>query len=1087
MALTDKDIEEAVAATADQTVLKGIPMGPPGSTVREPDDEYAARSREIAEYYQSLEANNIDRSDLLPPVRQDRNPFVDVANIFLHDEMAAVGVSLDQNNFDWNLKNAKEAWTEHPIRSGIATALGIVPGLMVATKPLWAFKMGGIGDDVLKSVGLVDDIGELAKMSSRDKTILRTTAYNIQKQRKLETKIEAGTASFVERQMYGFNKRFGNTYLQLADPDAPVGVRAAYLNRMTEVIKGKEINRYLKNLPDEKHGPAIAKYLQDAGKLTELPNNVRPWAMRLRDDLRTLQSQARREGMLSEEEAAKIGDVWFSTLRKGTPLQEEGRFTTVFSRGRGGKTEMINVPRTSSAHFLERKTSKEELSVLINRQQAAEALERGQSKKALSLLKEDDPIAGMIRAGDESTALGALKEGGQINLTPESLTMRSLLQQRLLFENFRYLRDIALNPDITKSADEIAALGRGARKKWVNLDDPGVLPNASRVRRMVARKTGNTGEAPLGFVHKSIFREMSDIDSGFRATSNGMVDLLSLLTAVHKTAKTAFNLPTHFQNMLGNYVFLINAGFNPMSGNGFDLMYKKALPAVWKAQRAHRKGSPITDLGNVGVVESKIGGDAINIGSELGSFEVGELIERSSLMASEGVGILERMAKRTNDHAGLTNGLLKFFQKTLGLPGLNHASDAYMAEDAFAKFAYFLDLRSRGFNRVAASLEVSRRMPMYHTLGPAQTEARKWLLPWISFPAESVRVLKNNLMDYPLRTAAMLHSVNAIQALMYPSTGQSYEGLQAQKEQLPMWAQTPVSTIMTPLRDDNDDIRSAVLDFMPHAAFLPNTIAKDAPLLQKLPLGMDQPFPIMTGLMNAMTGKGSFGQPIPTDPDKPSQLIWNAVANTASFVAPPLVQKYLLNTNTPTHTYRLQQDFGSLVNPATLKPGVRMFDMFVNNASAIKMYPASPEQQIANNMMTTQAVRNYRGKLTTNWNAWVRSGDWVTAGETLKDIQQTYIQEFGDPAVAESKFRDWLKRHARDIAKHPMMRSMSREDIIAKLHSMGPDLAIARSDAQARYIETLREEIIRRGPEGGGSSSLSGLGGGGLSGVGGGI
>lgn len=1083
MAITDKEIDDAVAAADNLGLSEGIPIGPPGTTLREPDDEYAARSRAVAEYYQSLEADNIDRSDLLPPVRDDRNPFVDVANIFLHDEMAAVGMSLDQNNFDWNLKTAKEAWTEHPIRSGIATALGIVPGLMVATKPLWAFKMGGISDGILKSVGLVDDVADLARMSSKDKNILRTTAYNIQKQRKLETRVEAGTATFVERQMHTFHQRFGNRYMQLADPDTPISLRAAYMNKMSEVIRGKEISRYLKDLPDEKFGVPIATYLQDSSKLTDLPARVRPWAMRLRDDLRSLQGQARKEGMLSEEEAAKIGDVWFSTLRKGTPLQEEGRFTSILSRGRGGKTEMINIPRTSSAHFLERKTSKDELSVLLNRQQAAEALERGKPNAALQLLKEDDPIAGMIRSGDEATALGALKEGGQINLTPESLTMRSLLQQRLLFENFRYLRDIALNPDITKSADEIAAMGRAARKKWVNLDDPGILPNAARVRRMVARKTGNTGEAPLGFVHKSVFREMSDLDSGFKGVSNGMVDLLSLLTAVHKTAKTAFNVPTHFQNMLGNYVFLINAGFNPMSPRGYDLMYNKALPAVWKSIRAHRSGRPVTDLGNVGMIESKVGGNTIDIGAELGTFEVGELIERSSLMASEGIGILERMAKRTSDHAGLTNGLLKFFQKTLGLPGLNHASDAYMAEDAFVKFAYYLDLRSRGFNRVASSLEVSRRLPMYHSLGPAQSEARKWLLPWISFPAESVRILKNNLMDYPLRTAATLHSVNAIQALMYPSTGQSYEGLQAQKEQLPMWAQTPVSTIMTPLRDSNDDIRAAVLDFMPHAAFLPNTIAKDAPLLQKMPFGLDQPFPIMTGLMNAMTGKGSFGQAIPTDPDKPSQLIWNAVANTMSFVAPPLIQKYFLNTNTPTYTYRLQQDFGDVVNPATLKPGVRQFDMLVNNVSAIKMYPASPEQQIANNMMTTQAIRNYRGKLTTNWNAWVRSGDWVTAGETLKDIMQTFIQEFGTPAVAEAKYNQWLKNHARDIAKHPMMRGLSKEDIIAKLHAMGPDLAIARTDAQARYIETLREEIGRRGTSGGGGGDLSGIGGAGLGGV----
>jgi hypothetical protein len=899
-------------------------------------------------------------------------------------------------------------------------------------------------------------------MAAKDKSLLRISAYNIQKKQRLESRIEAGTATMFERGMHDLNKRFGNTYLQMIDPDAPLGVRAAYINKMADVIKGKEINRHLKNLPDDKYGPQIAKYLRDPTEISKLPLSVRPWAQRLGSDLRTLQSQARKEGFISEEEFANVGETWFSTVRKGTPQPHEGPTTTVFQRARGGKTEMIQIPRTQSFHFLQRKTSKADLDMLINRQAAAEALKRGKSQEALKLLKNDEEIATLIANGDEASALGALTADGAIDLTPQALTTRSLLQQKLLMENYRYIRDLALNPDVTKNIDDIAKLSKSAQKNWVNMDD--VLPNANRVRRMVARKIGEDGEAPLGFIHKSIFREMTDLETGFMGQGGGMLDMLTLLTAVHKTAKTAFNVPTHFQNLLGNYVFMMNAGFNPFSANAFDLLYKKALPAVWKAQQATRKGKSVENLGKLGSVKSRVGGKTIEIGEELGSFEVGELIERSSLMASEGVGILERMAKRSKDHGALTELMLKGFQKTLGAPGMAHASDMYMAEDAFAKFGFFLDLRARGFNRAAAAIEVARRMPMYHTLGPAPAQLRKAVLPWISFPAEAARVLKNNLTDFPLRTAGMLHAVNGVQALMYPFTGESYEGLQEQKEQQPMWAQTPMSTVMTPFKDDNDDIRSAVLDFMPHAAFLPNTVAKDAPLRQKLPFGADQPFPILMGLVDALTGKGSFGQDIPTDPEHP--LIdggTKALFNTISFVSPPILQKYLFNTNTPTSTYRLMQDFGDTVNPATMKPGVRMFDMFVNNASAIKMYPSSPEQKISNESMSLKALRNYRGKLTTNWNAWVRSTDWVSAGDTLRDVMQTYNQEYGEPGMAQAMFNDWLKRHARDIVKHPQLRGMSKEDIIAKLVEQGPELSMARTSAQAKYIQSLRQEVVQRG------------------------
>ena len=884
--------------------------------------------------------------------------------------------------------------------------------------------------------------------------------------------------------------------MEAIDPDKPLSMRAAYIDRMQGVIKGREINRHLANLPEEKHGVAIARFLNgDPKAIANLPADTKAWAMRFADDARTTQQKAWEEGLIDDETRKKIGDVWFPTTRKGTPLQEEGPATRLIMGERGSKAlRLVSVPRTKSLHFLPRQTTKSELNLLLTKQEAVEAIQRGDPNQALKLLKGPDfeDARRLLREGNTEGATASLNTAEMINVTPENLTMRGLLQQKLLFENFRYLRDISMDVNYAKTAEEVAKLGAGAQKQWRRLDQ---LPNSNIIRRMVAKKAGRE-VYELGYVHENVFTGLTDLVTGQPGMASGTVDLLELATAIHKTAKTALNPFTHGQNVLGNYSFLMWAGMNPFSREGFGLI-KQSYDVVRDMQKARRAGREITEIGGNRILKSKVGGPDIDVAEELRTGALQEIIEQSSLLASEGavdgVGILGRIAQKADDGQDFVKAVAKMTQKVssvgAGPVRIDNIADIYMAEDAAFKMAYYMKLRTEGMSQAASALEVSRRLPMYHTIGPAPRQWRKVVLPWISFPVEALRIVKNNMIDYPLRMGMWMHAMEGMQAAMYPFTGESYEGLRDIQAGLPFWAQKPASTVVTPFRDGNDDIRAAVLDWLPYSSFLPSTVAKDAPFLQKMPLGLDQPMPILTGILNALTGKGQFGEDVPTS--GPAHKVANAVMNTVGFIAPPLVQKYLLNTSAPSPTYRLKQDLGMVVNPSTVKPGDTMFDFFINNVGMVgKMYPSSPEQRLSNEQFTRRGLIQYRGRKARDWNAYIRSGDWESAAGALSEIMETFNQEWHEPAVANQKMVEWLKRHARDILKHPRMKGTSKEQLISRLTEMGDEVGKARGEANAKLVEFLREQIAIRGfnSNGGTTNPLTGAISGGLGGgLGGGI
>lgn len=1045
---------------------------------QEPDDPFAQRQRDMSEYYQSLAGQNISRSDMLPPKSPDMNPLVDVPNILFGDVMAAFGTTLDKEGLHYDLQTAKNFWAEHPVRAGTAVALNVLPGLALATKAHRASKFANVSDDVIRATGLVDEAVDLAKLGAKEKKLMRQQAYQITRDRELAQKIEAGTATRMDQVVNNLNKSIGNTYMeQMAmgeSGEGAIGLTKAYSQRMQQIVNGETVSDLMNKLPDDKFGTPLAKYFNDPRELNNLPKEVQPWAMAFREQATRVQQQGLKDGFITQETADRVGDVWFPTLRKGSELTDEGVTTSIFTvakKGEKGKAKMIAVPRTTSNNLLERTTTKEDLGGLLNRQEIAEALDRGDATQALKLVKKEKSpeLIRAVEAGDTETALGIIGQGNFIDTVPQTLTVKGLMQQSMLQENFRFLRDVSMNSKYSKTPQEYAALSKSVQQKMRSLDE---LPNSSILRRMVGKSKGLNGAVDrLGYVHEDVFRELTSASTGQPAVAGGLVGFLDVLTAVHKTARTAGNPFSHGQNLWGNYGFLAMAGWNPFTKQNHDLIWKKALPAIWQLQRAARKGKggdSITEV-NFGSVASMVGGPDIDVAAELARAEVGNLIEKSSLLASEGIGTLHNLGQRADDSQTLLKSFVKSINKVVdAIPPINVTIDAYMAEDSIVKFGYYLGLRAKGLSPTGAALEVSRRLPMYSTIGHAQKVLRKTALPWVSFPSEALRVVKNNVMDYPLRSAMWFHGVDAFQAMMYPAIGETSKGLNMIKEGLPTYGQKPSTTLLTPLRDQNGDLRAATLDFLPWSSFLPQSSAAEASMREILPFGAGQPMPILDGIFQAMTGQDQFGKPIPTEPGSITEKMKVMALGTMGVIAPPMVQKYMLSTTAPDTTYRLYQDLGKARNPYTTKPGDAIYDMLLNNIGSLgtsKFYASSPEQRLANMNMTDRAVNDWRAKLTRDWGAYMRSGDWQNANEVFADISRSFNLEWKNPAIAQQKQTDWQLRHLKTLMKHPQLGAYSKEKLIEIFRQQGDEIAGVRSQAYDQMVESIRREMGNRGKQ----------------------
>jgi hypothetical protein len=1040
--------------------------------------EYEEETEAFREEYDRLYAVELDPRDMLPPTSNSyMNAMTDVTNILLGDEMASVGIALDRDGFNFDVDTATNFWSEHPVRASLATLTTFVPMAKILSKSVKAGKMGAISDEMLMKTdfGLVDDAEDLLRMGDTEKDILKQQFNTLTQRRDLERKIELGTATFKDKSVHNLHKWFGNSYMEQTDMKILPTARLEWQKSMNALMdKNGVITDFLKTMPDDSQmGTQIARYLDDPSTLGDIPQKYQSWAVRMADELRSEQSTMIAEGLISQSEAEHVGDLWFSMTREGTK-RDMGSMTTIVERTAKGEPRVLTIPRTTSPNLLRRDMSRPQIKGFLEKQRSAELLTEGKTDEALDMLKGEgyEDVRQLIEEGNKKGAIKLLSQQGTVDFSPKELTFNTLFQQKQLLATYRGLRDLAMNPDITKSADFVASMGPNARKNWMNLDE---LDGSDRLRRMVGISTGNEIEA-LGYVPKKLFAEMKEIVGMDKGNwKSGVGDLTQAIVAMYKTAKTAFNLPTHLQNSLGNDFFLLARGVNPYSSNFWDLK-KKSWRAIAAMQKSRRKGISV-ETGIKGIentkLKSMIGKADIDIAEELASGELTDLLELSSMLQTEGIGVLQNIIK--NSEHGLTKGFVNLYNKAIKPLGGPQAADAYMREDGMAKLAYFLHLRQRGLSRKACLNEVGRSLPMYNTVGDIPAQARPIALPWITFPVEATRILKNNLEDHPIKAMMMLQlpemlqlgSYGAGRAGLLGATRMNAEEIEAKKKQLPTWAHRPAS-FMTPWKDKNGDFRAMMMDWLPYASAMPPSIADEAPLLKKMPFGMDEPMPIMGAMYYALTGKDAWGREMPTEGAQGKVV--NMVMNTLALISPPLLSQYAFNSSEPEPGYKLLQDIGKATNPYTNKEGDPLLDFIGNRVIGLKSYAASPEQQLANEEFTKKDLRSLRGRYTREWSALLKSNDLQSAAEKMQAVHATFVQEYGNPKLAQEKFSNWLSRHYKDLSTHPQLRGMSREELETKINDTrkAGDL---RTRAAREMFMTYQTELGRRGRQSNGGRS----------------
>lgn len=1054
-----------------------LPAEGPGSTVVEDDSPLINRQREIIEHYQALDGTAFQRSDFLPSVREPRSGGVDLANILIGGEMSALGMKLDEEGLHASWDQFKQNWSEHPIANTITSAAWVLPGVATAFNKIPRLaKFSNIPDQALVEYGFANSVEDVAQMSYRDKRMMQRHIYQMQRGRELDDLVAQGPpgegAPLTEKLNYRknqlewvFRKNFANTAADHLNPSTMTEEGGQFVRRMQSYVEGDEFNRHLTKMPDPERGPAIARAIHDPTDIADLSPDEATWAAGLREDLVKHQNLALEEGFIDEATHKKVGDVWLPMQREGTPLTAGGPTTEAYrlvGRTKEG-VKQFTVPRTATPHLLERQTSRAELKSILREQEAATHLKEGRRNKALSVLKGDEftEARGLIEKGETDQALTLLTKRKPVIATPEAFTVGGLLQQKMLLESFRYVRDVALNPTFVRNTDQVKAMSKQAQKHWMDLNS---LPNSGTVRRMVGKRLGKPGAVDeLGWVRKDLFDNLEDIVGESEKRSHGLVTLIDTAVAMMKTAKTAGNPYTQGQNLIGDWMMLWQAGWNAMEPENFKVL-KSAFYAYKDWKKAEKAGQVVSDL-NLGKLTTTTTGESLDIAKEISNPVVKGLILESNLLSAEGLETLDRLFAKTDDAQVLVRGLIKGTQKVSKITGLAKAAEWYMGVDDISKLAYYLGLRKKGFTPAGAALEVSRRLPMYSHVGRAWKQSRRFVFPWISFPVEVMRVMKNNLMDNPLRTMMTFHAYKGLQSMFYPFSDLSAEGIEEQKRNLPWYAQRPGRTVMTPFKDANDDLRSMALDWLPHTALLPQTDAPEAPLLQKIPMGLGEPMSIYNSLYYALTGKDFNGNDIPFDPMNPIQdRAKTMLLSMVGFVAPPLIEKYLVNPKTPYPWYKVGQDAGTNVDPSTGKPGDPLFDLFINNLNSFgKMYPASGEQGLANRALKDEAIDKYQARLTREWTTYIKNGNLEASNGVLEDIQRLMVEKYKDPAKATQKFTEWLLRHQKTISYHPRLRGYSREQLIQLLIDSGAEAGKARTKAQADRISAIKREISIRG------------------------
>lgn len=737
----------------------------------------------------------------------------DVVDFLFGGEMAILGVKHDTEGWSWNMDNFKQQWSEEPLWINALNAVSLVGTMAFPIgRALWALGKFGKGATLAKRLSGISKADEVGKYESLgmiekgtkvdDKTLgllrrqehYRTHYMDLNDKLAKSAKGE-GQFGFMDRVKLSFARRFANDYFKLATSvaDGADDVRTAFHQRLDGLFASEDIGRFFINMPTAAAGKRIYQHwLQKQGVLkkpVKLSADERQWADGMEIAMRNHQKEALEEGLIDSDTISKVGEIHLPALYKDTPRPD-------LATGR-----QLYVP-------IRRKATQGERAAGI-----ADASDEVVGLRPFEMPRLDSPTLKARQADLPEVARRLLDD--ELITDPSELTVRGFVMDRLLMNNYRAVRDIATDDRFAVSAHDVMTKfgGRKAAEKagFVSLDGlQGGIPG--RIRRMIEKKDssflGGGGELP--WIRRAAFDDLFGTE-GIFAQASSAFDMMSLLTSIHKTSKTALSVPTHFQNFTSNLAMLSQAGFNPLSPRNLGIQSRmaKAFEKIATANRANLDdGSKIAiDQLAVNLGKMDIDGKSFDLTKELMDPKVLQLVEASAFESVEGFQNIRRMAERLRPEQRATKmvadafiGMKKKMQLNdkNGFRWFDQMTKWYLAEDMVPKMSYYMSLRAQGLTTDAAILEVGRRLPMYQSVGSAIKTGRRWAFPWATFPTEAARITKNNMMDHPLRMLPWLQMPSIVQATasMAGFAPGNTGAVSEAKRQLPMWAQRSETVMM---------------------------------------------------------------------------------------------------------------------------------------------------------------------------------------------------------------------------------------------------------------------------------------------------
>jgi hypothetical protein len=792
------------------------------------------RTRERFSYYDK-DLEGYDGTEMGPtPEESLRN----VVNFLIGDDLAITGFEWNQNNFSWTAENAKQTWAEEPVWQNVirlaSLGLNFVPLGAAVNKSM---KFGKIGKHILPSKSFkvvgkgAEDVLDLQKQPVKSfrwfeefpteaaekkwlvdqdylaegatrKALLgaRKSVAARQRANKLgaiSTAIAQGKNSFqwggdrhaitgIDKARAMFDKAFANSYWALSN-DKGMTLKKQFAASLNNFYEVENFGRHFANMPtqikEEGWQKSIHKFMQsgDGAHISGMSNESQTY---MRNQLASYRSHQKDWFELGAGYSDEIPDhlqVHIPTQRQLTPAPGVGP--------RAAKLQVVDKPATAAK------------------------VGGGPTKlSVVEMPRLEAPTLHPRKVTELDDILAKIDDGTYIS-DFEGHALPNFMLDRMLYHNFKFMRDAIEMPGAALSADAVRNLTPASRALYINLNDAkfGGRATLERVlRKSGSDKLGANGELP--WVSRSLFDEWMG-DAGMMEQAMEAAGVMQAFVAVHKTMKTAGNIPTHATNTIGNMIMQTWNGYKPWTPHNLRVgtqltkgMHKyakgirKAKQAATKSGKEWEKQKVIDSI-DIVIPVTNSEGKVVNfqLRDLLNDTDFTRLVEESAFESVEGLARLEQIYEGMNKSTLRGKGLKMFMDLKNAKPikgGLDNMTEAYLLEDMIPKAQLYVQNIAEGMSKDVALADVARTLPMYNTTGSAIKAGRKVVFPWLTFPAEMTRIMKNQMIDNPMRVLPWMHATNLIQSTGYMGGAvESFEAAEETRRNLPAYGKTPTTVV----------------------------------------------------------------------------------------------------------------------------------------------------------------------------------------------------------------------------------------------------------------------------------------------------